>query len=99
MLCIPQPNLFVEFGMSHTNDKRMSHVATCIKDLTDKDYDVFKPEDIDLYNCVMYINAWKTDSKGKVLLGSDGNPVVEQVMVITNATAYEVAKELQKHKA
>ena len=93
-----QSKKFTKCVKAYADEKGVSYIVTCIKDLTDKDYDDFKPEEIDLSNCETYINTCKTDTKGKLLLDNDWNPVVEQVMVVTNAAAYEVAKELQKHK-
>lgn len=76
----------------------MLHVAGCIKDLKDKDNDDFKPAEVDISHCVMYMDARKTDAEGNPLLDNDRNPITKQIIVITNRDAYETARELWKHR-
>ena len=76
----------------------MSHVANCIKELTDKYDDFLKPDKLNLLSCDKYIDAQNLDVEGKSLLDRARNQILQQVMVITNAEAYEEVKELWKHK-
>ena len=66
--------------------------------MTDKDDDFFEPAKLDLSKCVEHIEEQTTDASRKPLLGTDSKPMLQQVMVVTNAEAYDAAKELQKNK-
>ena len=76
----------------------MSHVANCIKELTDKDDKCFEAAKGEVSHCVNYIDIQQKDLEGKVITDRNGNEVLSQVMVVTNAEDYEIAKELQKQK-
>ena len=66
----------------------MSYVANCLKKLFEKDETFFKPNELDVLDCVSYVMVQSEDVNGEVLTDSNGNQVLLQVQVITNTIKY-----------
>ena len=72
----------------------MSHVANYIKKMIEKDDKFFEPAKPDLSKCVKYVDAQTADVYGKPLMDTEGNPILQKVMVTTNMEVHEADKEL-----
>ena len=53
---------------------------------------------MEVSHCVNYINVQQKDLEGRVITDSNGNEVLSQVMIVTNAEDYEIANELRRIK-
>ena len=97
---IPLSGQFKKFtngAQTYANNNGMLYVANCFKNLVDKDKKFFEPEKVEVSHYVNYINVQQKYSEGNVLTDSNGNEVLSQVMVVTNAEAYGIV-EFQKQK-
>ena len=89
---------FIECVQALANDKDMQHVAHCIEHMQDLSIDDFKPEEINMSDCIIMMNARKMDSNGNPLEDIDGNYITKEVKIIKDRETFDRKCELQKHQ-
>ena len=68
------------------------------KNLVDTDKNIFELKEVDISQCVNYIKAQQKDFDCNILMDSNGNQVLSEVMVVTNANDYEIARSYRNRK-
>ena len=83
---------------AYANNNGMAYVADCIKNMEDLTMNDFRPEEIDMSDCIQMVTTRKLDADGKPIKDLEGNELRDEVKVITHADRQDEKNEIQKHR-
>ena len=78
-------NNFMKDLQAYANNNGMAYVADCIKNMEDLTMNDFRPEEIDMSDCIQMVTTRKLDADGKPIKDLEGNELRDEVKVITHA--------------